>query len=87
MISRHSDVNWPPRSPDLTIPDFYLLEYLRKKVYINKPNTIAQLKRNIQEEIRKINGNTLTKVTENVEKKLEMCCRENRRHLTENVIF
>ena len=37
-----------------------------RKVYINKSNTIAQFKRNIQEEIKKINGNTLTKVTENV---------------------
>ena len=40
-ISRHGDVNWPPRSPDLTIPDFYLWACLKGKVYINEPNTIA----------------------------------------------
>jgi len=85
LISRHGDVNCPPRSPDLTIPDFFLWGYINEKVYINKPNTISQLKRNIQEEIRQINGNTLTKATENVEKRLEMCCRENGRHLTEIV--
>ena len=85
LISRYGDVNWPPRSPDLTIPDFYLWGYLKGKVYIDKPNTIAQLKRNIQEEIRQNNGNTLTKATEYFEKRLEMYCQENGRNLTEIV--
>ena len=57
----------------------------QEKVDINKTNTIAQLMRNIQEEIRQINGNTLTKASKNVEKRLEMCCHENGRHLTEIV--
>lgn len=79
MISRHGDVYWRPRSPDLIIPDFYLLGYLKGKVYITKPNTVYQLKRNIQE------GITSMKVTENVEKRLEMCRRENGRRLKEIV--
>ena len=70
------------RSPDLTIPDFYLWGYFKGKICTNKPNTFVQLKRDIQEEIKKINGSTLTKVTGNFEKSFEMCCRENRRHLT-----
>ena len=84
LISRHGDVNWPPISPE-AIPDFYLWGYIKEKVYINKSDTISQLKRNIQEENREVNGNTLTKATENVEKKLEICCRENGRHLKEIV--
>ncbi|KAF2357472.1 hypothetical protein FHG87_011770 [Trinorchestia longiramus] len=47
LISQRGDANWPPRSPDLTIHDFYLWGYLKGKVYINEPTTIAQLKRNI----------------------------------------
>ncbi|KAG8297997.1 hypothetical protein J6590_108292 [Homalodisca vitripennis] len=31
VISRRSDVNWPPRSCDLTSLDFFLLGYLKKK--------------------------------------------------------
>ena len=81
LISRHGDVKWHPRSPDLTIPNFYLWGYFKGKVYINKQNTITWLlKRNIQEKIRKMNDNTLTKATENFEKRLQMCCRENECH-------
>ena len=29
IISRFSDFNWPPRSPDLTAPDFFLWDYLK----------------------------------------------------------
>jgi len=32
VISGFGDVPWPPRSPDLTAPDFFLWGYL-KKVY------------------------------------------------------
>ena len=41
LISRFGDVPWPPRSPDLTPPDFFLWGYLKGKVYINMPNTLS----------------------------------------------
>ena len=31
---------WPPRSPDLTPPDYFLWEYLKGRVYQNKRRTI-----------------------------------------------
>ena len=40
---------WPPRSPDLTPPDFFLWSTL--KVYRNKHGTLEDLKENIQREI------------------------------------
>ena len=54
LISRNGDISWPPRSPDLTPPDFFLWGYLKGKVYINKPNTLQELKNIIAE----INGIT-----------------------------
>ena len=33
VISKKGDVQWPPRSPDLTVQDFWLWEYLEGKVY------------------------------------------------------
>ena len=52
LISRFGDIPWPPRFPDLNAPDFFLWGYLKEKVYIEMPDILQQLKRNI---IQKIN--------------------------------
>jgi hypothetical protein len=31
---------WPPRSPDLTPPDFFLCGHLKGRSYMNKPRTL-----------------------------------------------
>jgi len=40
VISRGGNVNWSPRSCDLTPLDFFLWGYLKSQVYTNKPQTI-----------------------------------------------
>ena len=62
LISKNCDFDWPPRSPDLTPPDFYLWGSLKSKVYANNPKTLAQLKANIRLEIAAISSETLTTV-------------------------
>jgi len=52
--SRGGDVNWPPRSCDLTPLDFFLWAYLKSQVYTNKPQTIDALKANIINAIQQI---------------------------------
>lgn len=86
IISKNGDLRWPPRSPDLTAPDFFLWGYLKDKVYVNKPQTLQQLKDNIQEEIDRIPQETLNKVMENAIKRAHFCVRENGSHLTD-IIF
>ena len=54
VISQRGDVNWPPRSCDLTPLDFFLWGYLKDKVYINKPQTIEDLKEEIRHNIAEI---------------------------------
>jgi hypothetical protein len=39
---------WPPRSPDLTPPDYFLWGYLKQVVYSNRPQTFEDLKQNIE---------------------------------------
>lgn len=53
LISRRGDIPWPPRSPDLTPPDFFLCDYMKSRVYSNNPTTIAKLKANIREEMER----------------------------------
>jgi len=59
VISCFSDVPWPPRSPDLTAPDFFLWGYLKSKVYSNCPTDLHTLKENIWQEIAKLSDETL----------------------------
>ncbi|CAK9821562.1 hypothetical protein ANTRET_LOCUS270 [Anthophora retusa] len=86
IISRNLAFNWPPRSPDLTAPDFFLWGYLKEKMYANKPRSLDQLKENIRTEIRNIMPETLTNVMENVLKRVQLCEAKNGQHLCD-IIF
>jgi hypothetical protein len=41
---------WPPRSPDLTPPDFFLSWFLKERVHSNNPRSLEKLKRGIEQE-------------------------------------
>lgn len=42
-IGRGGTIAWPPRSPDLTPLDFFLWGNLKRRVYVNVPNTREEL--------------------------------------------
>jgi hypothetical protein len=44
VVSRFSDVTWPPRSPDLTVHDSLLWGYFISKVYSTRPADLHALK-------------------------------------------
>jgi len=44
VISRGGNVPWSARSPDLSAWDYFLWGYLKSRVFISKPGTIAELK-------------------------------------------
>jgi len=64
---------WPPRSPDLTPADFFIRGLLNGKVYKNTPRTIEQPKDVIRQEIQAVNFDTLRKVSQNLEKRIQVC--------------
>jgi len=72
-IGRGGSIAWPPRSPDLTPPDFFLWGYLKDKVYSRKPRTIEELKSSIECEIRGIPLNLCKKVCRSVPHRLQKC--------------
>ena len=69
----------------MTAPDFFLRGYLKEKVYANKPQTLADLKNNIQAEINAILPENLKKVMRNVLKSAELCNRAGGAHLSDIV--
>ena len=86
LISRYGDFNWPPRSPDLTSPNFFLWGYLKARVFENRPQTLQALKDNITREIRAINQDMLLRVIENFQSRLQECLEKRGGHLKE-IIF
>ncbi|KAF2353035.1 hypothetical protein FHG87_016209 [Trinorchestia longiramus] len=51
LVSRRGDVEWPPRSPDFIIYDFFPWGYLKEKVFRSRPHNLEELKMRIREEI------------------------------------
>lgn len=86
VISRFGDVPWPPRSPDLTIPDFFLWGFLKSRVYVEKPRTLPELKEVIRREIQAIPRAMLQDSVRNFRERLEKCVQSEGCHLRD-VIF
>jgi hypothetical protein len=70
VISRNL---WPPSSPDLTPPDFYLLGAAKSTVYRDRPRTLNELKTTITAYIRNISQADLQKVFANKIKRVQAC--------------
>ncbi|XP_021940084.1 uncharacterized protein LOC110839855 [Zootermopsis nevadensis] len=51
VISRFGDIPWPPRSPDLSVFDYFLWGYLKSKACRNKPRNIQDPKDSIRQDI------------------------------------
>ena len=86
LISRFGDIHWPPRSPDLSICDYFLWGYLKSKVYLNKPRNIQELKEFIRVEIANVDEEMLGRAMKNFEVRLRECIQKEGRHLTD-IIF
>ena len=57
---------WPPRSPDLSICDYYLWGNLKQKVYKNNPRSIDSLQNEITRVIHSITVDELQRVSRNL---------------------
>ena len=55
------------------VVDFFLWGLLKRKVYKNTPRTIEHLKDAIRQEIQAVNVDTLGKVFQNLEKRIQLC--------------
>jgi len=54
-VRSFGDIAWPARSPDLTVPDFFLWEFLKDRVFRRRIVTIQELKQAIVCEVAAIN--------------------------------
>jgi hypothetical protein len=67
IISRNANITWPPRSPDLSVCDYFLWGHLKSVVYQTRPTNLAKLKTQIEENIANIPENTLRRAMQNLQ--------------------
>ena len=86
LISRFANITWPPRSPDLSICDYFLWGYLKARVYEHKPRTLDDLKEAIRVEVAQIDRAMLERVEANFQERLQKCINENGHHM-KDIVF
>jgi hypothetical protein len=80
VVSRGCDVEWPPRSPDMTPADFWLWGYLKSRVYLRAPKSIIELKNAIRSEISNINSDQLQSAVYSFTNRIEAVFNANGGH-------
>ena len=59
VIFKGGSVGFPPRSPDLTAPDFFLWGWLKTKVYQDRPRNLGELKRRVKSALTALPHHTI----------------------------
>lgn len=80
-IGRGGPVAWPPRSPDITPMDFYFWGFIKSLVYIDRPQTLQELKQRIIAATRAVRPETLQHVRDGLKSRLEHVIAVNGRHI------
>ena len=73
IISRRSDIPWPPYSPDLNPLDFFVWGYVMQQVRRIKPETIDELKAVVEDVVSSIPEEMIRKSVANLRKRCEAC--------------
>ena len=76
VLSKNTSVEWPPRSPDLTAPDFFLWGWLKMEVYRNTPTSLKALKQRLRTLINGISAPTLRALRDAMVARCHACLRQ-----------
>ena len=86
VISRFGDIAWSARSPELTVPDFFLCGFLKDRVFQRRIMTIQELKQAIVDDVAATDEDLRRSMYGNFQTCLQQCIDVNRGHLPD-VIF
>ena len=79
-VGRGGPFEWPPCSPDLTSPDFYLWGYIKNVVFAQRPTTREDLMERIRRACAGISRETLFKTVDGFERRPRLCLQANGEH-------
>jgi len=80
-VRSFGDIAWSARSPDLTVPDFFLWGFLKDRVFRRRIMTIQELKHAIVDEVAAIDEDLRRRVYGNFQTRLQQCFNVNGGHL------
>lgn len=80
-IGRRGPQEWPPRSPDLTILDFWLWSYVKEKVYRNCCRTNDELKQAIAAALTSVPLEMIQNSYKNFYHRCSLCVQEYGAHI------
>jgi hypothetical protein len=81
VISRFGDIAWPARSPDVTVPDFFLWGFLKDHVFRRRIMTIQELKQATVDEVAAIDEDLQRHAYGNFQTRLQQFVDVNGGHL------
>lgn len=79
-IGRGGPFAWPPRSPDLTVLDFYLWGRVKETVYTTRPTTREDMILRIQNAIQSISVAEIETAVSSTRRRFDMCIENNGGH-------
>lgn len=79
-IGRGGPTAWPPRSPELTVPDFFIWGYVKDRCYSPMPQNLEQLKENIRNVFNNITPEQLSRSYDNFVKRINKCIQVDGQH-------
>lgn len=81
-IGKHGTIRWPPNSPDLTPPDYFLWGNLKTIVYTQRPENIQEIQERIIQGINYINTRPemIERAVRSLERRLRLCVQQNGGH-------
>jgi hypothetical protein len=72
-VRSFSDIAWLARSPDLTVPDFFLWGFLKDRVFWRRIMTIPELKPAFVDEVAAIDEVLWMRMYSNFHTRLQQC--------------
>jgi hypothetical protein len=83
IIALGHQVEWPPRSPDLTPCDFFLWGHLKNKVYSTLPRDTDELRQRIEIEANFLreDGALVRRVMAGMRRRMQLCVDRNGGHI------
>lgn len=80
-IGNGGPINWPARSPDLSVLDFFVWGYLKQQVYVTRPESLNVLKDRIRRACGQITPRMLQKARRNLIIRSQQCLANNGGHV------
>lgn len=73
LISLHTQVEFPPRSPCLTIMDYFVFPYLKNRIFRTPVPNLQELEQRIVEECATITPVMLQNAFDNMRRRVNLC--------------